>query len=70
MSEEQDARWRQIIDARADFGDETDAVIPLHDAGRQDTPRRRSSKTAEFDEALSGFSSWSSVEPRRRRLSA
>jgi hypothetical protein len=70
MSEEQDARWQQIIDARADLGDESDSVVPLHAPGREGRARHRSSKTAEFDEALSGFSSWSSVEPRRRRLSA
>jgi hypothetical protein len=70
MSEDQDARWQQIIDARVDFGDgvSDDDVVPLR-AGEQ--KRSRSDrKAAQFDEALSGFSSWSSVERPRRRLSA
>jgi hypothetical protein len=71
MSEDQDARWQQIIDARVDFGDEgtSDDVVPLRPAeGRP--ARRADRKAAQFDEALSGFSSWSSVERPRRRLSA
>jgi hypothetical protein len=70
MSEEQDARWQEIIDARADLGDESESVVPLRPHGHEGERRRRSSKSAAFDEALSGFSSWSTAEPRRRRLSA
>jgi hypothetical protein len=79
MSEEQDARWQQIVDARVDFSDEApasdpmpyddDQVVPLEAAERNRT-RTRDRKAAQFNEALSSFSSWSSVEPRRRRMSA
>jgi hypothetical protein len=79
MSEEQDARWQQIVDARVDFSDEApasepmpydDQVVPLEAAERNRTSRMRDRKAAQFNEALSSFSSWSSVEPRRRRMSA
>ena len=73
MSEEQDARWQQIVDARVDFGDETpldDDAVPLRAAERSRESRSSARKAAQFNEALLGFSSWSSVEPRRRRLSA
>lgn len=72
MSEEQDARWQQIVDARVDFGDEApgDGVIPLRAGERSRESRSSDRKAAQFNEALSGFSSWSSVEPRRRRMSA
>lgn len=79
MSEDQDARWQQIVDARVDFGDEAprsepmpydDQVVPLEAAERNRTSRMRDRKAAQFNEALSSFSSWSSVEPRRRRMSA
>ena len=71
MSEEQDARWQEIMDARVDFGDEAsgdDSVVPLRAANQG--ARRSDRKAAQFNEALSSFSSWSSVEPRRRRMSA
>jgi hypothetical protein len=79
MSEEQDARWQQIVDARVDFSDEApasesmpydDQVVPLEAAEANRTSRMRDRKAAQFNEALSSFSSWSSVEPRRRRMSA
>jgi hypothetical protein len=64
--EERDARWQEIMDAQADFVQEP---VPLRGTERSG-PQRRNSKSRQFDEALSSFSSWSSVEPRRRRLSA
>jgi hypothetical protein len=68
MSDEQrDARWQDIVDARIDFADEP-AELQAVDGKR--TRRRTSSKTQEFNEALSGLTSWSTVEPSRRRLSA
>lgn len=79
MSEEQDARWQQIVDARADFSDEApasepmlydDQVVPLQAAEQKRESRLRDRKAAQFNEALSSFSSWSSVEPPRRRMSA
>lgn len=84
MSEEQDARWQQIVDARVDFSDEApasdpaasdpapydDQVVPLQAAERSRASRSSARKAAQFNEALSSFSDWSSVEPRRRRLSA
>ncbi len=79
MSEEQDARWQQIVDARVDFGDEApgsrpapydDDVVPIRAAERSRASRSSARKAAQFNEALSGFSTWSSVEPRRRRMSA
>ncbi len=79
MSEDQDARWQQIVDARVDFSDEAprseplpydDQVVPLEAAERNRASRTRDRKAAQFNEALSSFSSWSSVEPRRRRMSA
>lgn len=84
MSEEQDARWQQIVDARTDFSDEApasaapvsepmiydDQVVPLQAAEQRRASRIRDRKAAQFNEALSSFSSWSSVEPPRRRMSA
>jgi hypothetical protein len=79
MSEDQDARWQQIVDARVDFSDEgpasepipyDDQVVPLEAAEQNRTSRMRDRKAAQFNEALSSFSSWDSVEPRRRRMSA
>ena len=74
MSEDQNARWQQIIDARVDFGDPItdtdDDVVPLRATERSGSPRRSDRKAAQFNEALSSFSSWSSVERPRRRLSA
>ena len=79
MSEDQDARWQQIVDARADFSDELpasepmiydDQVVPLEAGEHKRASRTRDRKAAQFNEALSSFSSWSSVEPRRRRMSA
>jgi hypothetical protein len=72
MSEDQDARWQQIIDARVDFGDgvSDDDVVPLRSPERSGSSRRSNRKAAQFNEALSSFNSWSSVERPRRRLSA
>ena len=79
MSEDQDARWQQIVDARVDFSDEApssepmpydDQVVPLEAAEQNRASRMRDRKAAQFNEALSSFSSWDSVEPRRRRMSA
>jgi hypothetical protein len=72
MSEDQDARWQQIIDARVDFGDGAtdDDVVPLRATERSGSSRRSDRKAAQFNEALSSFDSWSSVERPRRRLSA
>lgn len=65
--EEQDARWQEILDARADLADEP---VPLRGVGRDGEPRRGSRKSAQFNEALSGLGSWSSVDQPRRRMSA
>jgi hypothetical protein len=65
--EERDARWQDIVDARIDFSDEP-AQLQAVDGKR--TQRRTSSKSEQFNEALSGLTSWSTVEPSRRRLSA
>ena len=65
--EERDARWQDIVDARIDFADEP-AELQAVD-GKQ-TRRRTSSKSEQFNEALSGLTSWSTVEGSRRRLSA
>jgi hypothetical protein len=65
--EERDARWQDIVDARIDFSDES-AQLQAVDGKR--TRRRTSSKSEQFNEALSGLTSWSTVEPSRRRLSA
>jgi hypothetical protein len=72
MSEEQDVRWQQIIDARVDFGDGVSDhdVVPLRATERGGSTRRADRKAAQFNEALSSFSSWSSVERPRRRMSA
>jgi hypothetical protein len=79
MSEDQDARWQQIVDARVDFSDEgaaaepmpyDDQVVPLEAAEQNRASRMRDRKAAQVNEALSSFSSWDSVEPRRRRMSA
>jgi hypothetical protein len=72
MSKEQDARWQQIVDARVDFGEEStgDDVVPLRAAEQSRASRSSARKAAQFNEALSSFSSWSSVERPRRRMSA
>ena len=65
--EEKDARWQEIIDARIDFADEP---APLRAVAPDGTRRRASSKSEEFNEALSSLGSWSTVEQPRRRMSA
>jgi hypothetical protein len=65
--EEQSARWQDLMEARADFGDE---VVPLRAAQNDARRRHPSRKLALFDEALSGWANWSSVDRPRRRLSA
>jgi hypothetical protein len=69
LSEQEDARWQDIMEARVDFDDEP---VPLRPVGRDGTPRRRSGsrKSAMFNDALSDLGSWSSVEGSRRRMSA
>jgi hypothetical protein len=66
--EEKDARWQEIIDARVDFGEES--APQLRAVGSSAQPRRASSKSEQFNEALSGLGSWSTVESSRRRMSA
>jgi hypothetical protein len=66
--EEKDARWQEIVDARVDFGDES--APQLRAVGSDAPPRRASSKSEQFNEALSGLGSWSTVESPRRRMSA
>jgi hypothetical protein len=65
--EERDARWQDIVDARIDFSDESGQLQAVD--GKR-TRRRTSSKSEQFNEALSGLTSWSTVESSRRRLSA
>jgi hypothetical protein len=65
--DEQTARWQDLMDARADFGDQ---VVPLRAAQNGARRRHPSRKLALFDEALSGWANWSSVDKPRRRLSA
>lgn len=68
MGEEQrDERWQEILEAQADFVDQPE---PLHVVGKDGARRRASSKSEQFNEALSALGSWSSVEQPRRRLSA
>jgi hypothetical protein len=66
--EEKDARWQEIIDARVDFGE--GSAPQLRAVGSSTPPRRASSKSEQFNEALSGLTSWSTVESSRRRMSA
>lgn len=72
MSDEaQDARWQQILEAREELADEPEGgPIPLREVGSDRPARRTSRKGAQFDEALSGLGSWSSISEPRRRLSA
>jgi hypothetical protein len=65
--EERDARWQEIVDARVDFSDES---TQLQAVDGKRTRRQTSSKSEQFNEALSGLTSWSTVEGSRRRLSA
>ncbi len=68
MDEERDARWQEIMDAQVDFADQP---AQLHEVGQGSPPRRRSGRKSEqFNEALSGLGSWSSLDEPRRRLSA
>jgi hypothetical protein len=66
--EERDARWQDIVDARIDFAD--GEPTELRAVGGNGARRRTSSKSEQFNEALSGLTSWSTVESSRRRLSA
>jgi hypothetical protein len=65
--ERSDARWRALMEARGEFGDR---VVPLQAARDGSHRRHPSRKLAQFDEALSDWGSWSSIERPRRRLSA
>jgi hypothetical protein len=69
MDEEHDARWQDIMEAREDLADEP---APLRAVGRDGEQRQRrgSRKSAQFNEALSGLGSWSSLDQPRRRMSA
>jgi hypothetical protein len=69
VNEEHDARWQDIMEAREDFADEP---APLRSVDREGTKRQRrgSRKSAQFNEALSGLGSWSSLDQPRRRMSA
>jgi hypothetical protein len=69
LSEQEDARWQDIMEARVDFDDDP---VPLRSVGGNEVRRQRSSsrKSARFNEALSDLGSWSSVESSRRRMSA
>jgi hypothetical protein len=68
--EERGARWQDLIEARADFAD-ADEIVPLRAVSESGARRGHPSrKLARFDEALSTWSSWSSVERPQRRLSA
>jgi hypothetical protein len=64
--DERNARWQQILEARADFADQPG----LRPVGRNGGRGRGSRTAAQFNEALSGLGSWSSIQPRRRRMSA
>jgi hypothetical protein len=65
--EERNARWQAIMDAQAEIVSEP---VPLRPAREGEPARTRDRKSQQFNEALSGLGSWSSVEPSRRRLSA
>jgi hypothetical protein len=68
MDEERDARWQEIMDAQADFADQP---AQMHAVEQGSPPRRRvGRKSEQFNEALSGLGSWSSLDEPRRRLSA
>ena len=69
--EERDARWQEILAARADFAEADFAEEPARiPRGRSGASAREGRKSQRFNEALSGLGSWSSVERPRRRLSA
>ena len=67
MDEERDARWQAILDVQAEIVDQPVSASP---GERARSRGRASSKTIQFNEALSGLGSWSSVQPTERRLSA
>ncbi len=67
MDEERDARWQAIMEAQAEIADQPQSENP---AGPARSRGRGSSKTVQFNEALSGLGSWSSVQHTGRRLSA
>jgi hypothetical protein len=64
---DQDARWQAILEAQAEIVRE---AVPLHPASRAEGARRPTSKSQQFDDALSDLGSWSSVDTPRRRMSA
>jgi hypothetical protein len=69
MNEEHDARWLDIMEAREDFADEAAPLRPVSRDGVE-RQRRGSRKSAQFNEALSGLGSWSTLDQPRRRMSA
>jgi hypothetical protein len=71
MDEERDARWQAILEAQAEIVDQPVSTGPAGgSAGRARTRGRSSSKSIQFNEALSGLGSWSTVQHTERRLSA
>jgi hypothetical protein len=67
MNEEENARWQAILDAQAEI---VSQPAPLHLSREGRSGRSAERKSQQFNEALSGLGSWSSVERPRRGLQA
>jgi hypothetical protein len=68
---DRDARWQALLVLRAQFDqDETGNTAADQAAGAGSLGRHKFRRAARFDEALSGWTGWSSVEAPQRRLSA
>jgi hypothetical protein len=69
---DRDARWQQLVVLQAQFDqDDRDGAArgePIPAVGSLAQHKHR--RAARFDEALSGFGGWASVEAPQRRLSA
>jgi hypothetical protein len=67
MNEDENARWQAILDAQAEI---VSQPVPLRPAREGRSDRGAGRKSQQFNEALSGLGSWSSVERPRRGLQA
>ena len=69
---ERDARWQQLVALQAQFDrdDGGAAAQPEAVSGVGSLAQHKIRRAARFDEALSGFDGWASVEAPQRRLSA
>ena len=69
---ERDERWQQLLSLRAQYDQDDGAAAGQAESvsGVGSLAQHKFRRAARFDEALSGFGGWASVEAPQRRLSA